>query len=62
MSGFFSVCWHSALQYLPEVAMQVQSGCAHFSVLVAFMFPPNLNNEERMTEFKLYHREQKPTV
>jgi hypothetical protein len=31
MSGVFSMAAHSVLQYLPEVTVQVQTGCAHFS-------------------------------
>jgi hypothetical protein len=30
MSGIFSMASHWALQYLPEVVMQEQTGCAHF--------------------------------
>jgi hypothetical protein len=30
MSGIFSIASHWALQYLPEVVMQEQTGCAHF--------------------------------
>jgi hypothetical protein len=30
MSGVFSIASHCVLQYLPEVVMQEQTGCAHF--------------------------------
>jgi hypothetical protein len=30
MSGIFSIASHWALQYLPEVVTQEQTGCAHF--------------------------------
>jgi hypothetical protein len=30
MSGVFSIASHAALQYLPVVASQEQTGCAHF--------------------------------
>src|ERR1700722_14076672 len=30
MSGVFSIASHSMLQYLPDVAMHEQTGCAHF--------------------------------
>jgi hypothetical protein len=60
MSGVFAVCWHSALQYLPEVAMQVQIGCAHFSVFVESIFCiPSNQNKERMTP-DLSIRNQRP--
>jgi hypothetical protein len=31
MSGVFSMASHWVLQYLPDVVMQEQTGCAHFS-------------------------------
>jgi hypothetical protein len=40
MSGVFSIASHSALQYLPDVIMQEQTGCAHlcsFSVAISFL-------------------------
>jgi hypothetical protein len=30
MSGIFSIASHSTLQYLPDVTMHEQTGCAHF--------------------------------
>jgi hypothetical protein len=39
MSGVFSIASHSGLQYLPDVAMHEQTGCAHFpafEVVVSF--------------------------
>jgi hypothetical protein len=39
MSGVFSIASHWALQYFPDVVMQEQTGCAHFSpVEVAMSF------------------------
>jgi hypothetical protein len=34
MSGVFSMASHWVLQYLPDVVMQEQTECAHFSPLV----------------------------
>ena len=31
MSGVFSIASHCVLQYLPDVVVQEQTGCAHFS-------------------------------
>jgi hypothetical protein len=30
MSGVFSIASHSALQYVPDVVLHEQTGCAHF--------------------------------
>ena len=41
MSGVFSIASHWVLQYLPDVVMQEQIGCAHFSgFAVDIFFPP----------------------
>jgi hypothetical protein len=40
MSGVFSIAAHSVLQYLPEVVMHEQTGCAHFSGFVVDIFSP----------------------
>jgi hypothetical protein len=37
MSGIFSIASHSMLQYPPDVVMQEQIGCAHFSALLGVM-------------------------
>ena len=34
MSGIFSIASHWVLQYLPEVAVQEQTGCAHFAAVL----------------------------
>jgi hypothetical protein len=38
MSGIFSMASHWALQYLPEVVVQEQTGCAHFTAVVLDSF------------------------
>lgn len=39
MSGVFSMASHWALQYLPDVTMHEQTGCAHFvAFVVAIIF------------------------
>jgi hypothetical protein len=35
MSGMLSIASQAALQYLPVVIMQLQTGCAHFCEIVA---------------------------
>jgi hypothetical protein len=41
MSGVFSIASHCVLQYLPEVVMQEQTGCAHFlAVSLVISIPP----------------------
>jgi len=40
MSGVFSMASHWVLQYLPELVMHEQTGCAHFlsvSLLISFL-------------------------
>ena len=40
MSGVFSIASHWVLQYLPDVVVQEQTGCAHFSplaVVISFL-------------------------
>jgi hypothetical protein len=34
MSGIFSIASHWVLQYLPEVVVQEQTGCAHFTAVL----------------------------
>jgi len=36
MSGIFSMASHWVLQYLPEVVVQEQTGCAHFTAVLLF--------------------------
>jgi hypothetical protein len=38
MSGVFSMASHSTLQYLPDVVVQEQTGCAHFSPFEVSIF------------------------
>jgi len=38
MSGVFSIASHCALQYLPAVVPQEQTGCAHFSVFAVSIY------------------------
>jgi hypothetical protein len=40
MSGIFSMASHSTLQYLPELAGQEQTGCAHLGAIAAFIAFP----------------------
>jgi hypothetical protein len=42
MSGVFSIAAHSVLQYLPDVVMHEQTGCAHFSAFVVAIVSPIL--------------------
>jgi hypothetical protein len=44
MSGVFSMASHWVLQYLPDVVMQEQMGCAHFSAFSAVIFSPNVGS------------------
>jgi hypothetical protein len=41
MSGVFSMASHWALQYLPEVVMQEQTGCAHLSGFGVVILSPD---------------------
>jgi hypothetical protein len=34
MSGIFSMASHWVLQYFPEVVVQEQTGCAHFTAVL----------------------------
>jgi hypothetical protein len=34
MSGIFSMASHWVLQYLPELVVQEQTGCAHFTAVL----------------------------
>ena len=40
MSGVFSIASHWVLQYLPDVVVQEQIGCAHFSAFALTLLPP----------------------
>jgi hypothetical protein len=40
MSGVFSIASHWVLQYLPDVTVQEQTGCAHFLLSELAMLSP----------------------
>ena len=51
MSGVFSIASHWALQYLPAVVTQEQTGCAHFSpfvVSISFLLEGSMAVAARM--------------
>jgi hypothetical protein len=40
MLGVFSIASHWGLQYLPDVTVHEQTGCAHFSAFAVVIFSP----------------------
>jgi hypothetical protein len=44
MSGVFSMASHWALQYLPDVVTQEQTGCAHFSAFTLTLASPGFGS------------------
>src|SRR5580704_8624118 len=56
MSGVFSMASHWALQYLPDVVMHEQTGCAHFSAFaVAISFLLALDPKQRIQALNSSH-------
>jgi hypothetical protein len=53
MSGVFSIASHCALQYLPVVVPQEQTGCAHFSVFAVSIYSLLASAHENISDLVL---------
>lgn len=58
MSGIFSMASHCALQYLPEVVMHEQTGCAHFLAVSLVISVLLASNQDRVAQFRILRERQ----
>jgi hypothetical protein len=62
MSDRFSTASHWALQYFPEVIMQEQTGCAHFTAFELSIVSSQVDRPHYSSETHLVYRPSRKTV